>query len=161
MIIITIGFSKSRKKFPILSWIIMIVEKSKFSHTYVKVKIADRELVYQASGRTVHFSNMEEFNIDHEVIFEREITIPKYKYAWILQFCFDNLNKPYSVLQLLGILFCKFFKIRNPFANKSEGFICSEISYLIAKSVLDQISADQDAVTPEDLYEILKKIDII
>lgn len=138
MSILKIGFSRSKKKLPILAWLIMLCERTRFSHTYVKfpVKRWDLDLTYHAVGTGVNFAGPHEFNEHHQVVEEFSIEISDEAKDKLLKWCAENAGRAYSKKQILGMLLkrtARLFgiKIKNPLPE-SGAYICSElVAFLI------------------------------
>lgn len=156
---IILGFS-TPKQFHILSWIIKKVEKTEFSHVYVKVYSEEisKWLIYQASGMKVNFIGIDRFELDHKVIAEVEFDVSKAIKKQILQEAVDSLGISYGMKQLIGMGIVRLcaainIKIRNPFADGSATYICSEAGETILVKYLGFKEEDLDDVTPKDVYE--------
>ena len=74
---IRIGFSKPKGKwFPLMSWVIRLIEQTPYSHVYVEweARKYKTHIVYQASGTKVNFMNQKIFReqntVTHEFDFE-------------------------------------------------------------------------------------------
>lgn len=160
-----IGFS-THKRFSLFSYLIRKVEKTEFSHVYVRFdsEFLERTFIYQASGLLVNFQNINSFNNESKIIKEFKLNVPDNVYKNVLCFCIDQVGKPYSLKQIIGVgldLFNKLFKlnIHNPFVNKTDAFICSEIGAYIVE-IIENINIDnKDLVTPKMLFEHLSKME--
>ncbi len=157
---IIIGFSTPRK-WHVLPALIKFLEKTDFSHVYIKLKSEsiDRELIYQASGLQVNFQNIASFNEKSKVIKEFEIELSEEAYIKVMQYMVDNVGKPYSIRQLLGMGIRKIASylgcvISNPFKNAHDAFICSEIAADILGLAKNE-AYNSENVSPNDLYKVL------
>lgn len=156
---ITIGFS-TRKDFNLLSILIKLIERSNFSHAYVKLDLQNinRTLIYQASGLEVNFQNIDSFNSKETIVKEFKLSIPEDKHAELMQFMIDNVGVPYGIMQLLGILFIKLFNLKkNPFASKNNTEICCKLAAKVVEVVGIKIDKDLDTLDLNDLYSILEE----
>lgn len=68
----------------------------------------------------------------------------------------EELGKPYSLLQLIGylwIMLCKTvgLRVRNPLSNGRHSYVCVELvaRYLNIK--------DAESMTPQDPYDLLRR----
>jgi hypothetical protein len=155
-----IGFS-THKKPTILGSIIKLVEKTEFSHVYVKLysESLDRQLIYQASGLLVNFVGEEVFYEKNKDIMTFNIPITKEQQTKLLQKAVDNCGKPYGIKDLFGIGLVRLgrlfgIRVKNPMADGSATYICSEL----ASSILVELGFDfsnLDDITPKDLYDKL------
>jgi hypothetical protein len=160
---IIVGFS-THKDFNILSWIIQKVEKTTFSHVYIRWYSAttDRQLTYQASGLAVNFCGQEVFYTKNVDIAQFSISITDAEKITILQTAIDLAGKPYGIMDLVGIglvrlmaLFGK--KIKNLFRDEGNAYICSELVATILIKIGFKFEELSD-VTPKDVYDKLRGI---
>lgn len=153
------GFS-TPKKFHILPWIIRKVEKTEFSHVYIKIYSveAQRWLIYQASGMKVNFIGADKFEETNKIIAEFPLRTSKKDKKQILQEAVDSLGIDYGMKQLMGmglVRLCALInvKISNPFADGSATYICSEAAATILVKHFGFKLEDLDDVTPKEVYE--------
>jgi len=158
---IIIGFS-THKSFNLLSWVIKKVERTDFSHVYVKIfsKSLDRYLVYQASGLAVNFCGQDTFYAHNKDVAEFAIAVTPEQKIEVLKKCVDLAGKPYGMKDLIGIGLVRLaglirWKIRNPFADGSKTYICSETAATILV-VIGFKFEELDSTTPKDIYEKLR-----
>jgi hypothetical protein len=156
---IIVGFSKPSKniKFPIVSWAIRLIERTPYSHVYIRwySDSLERDIVYQASGTMVNFVGMNVFSEHAEPVHEFEIECSKETIKKTKQFAIDKAGYPYGVKQIVGILFVKIAslfgkKIKNPFADGGRTYVCSELVAEILKEKFGiKIEEDLDAAGPK------------
>ncbi len=162
---ITIGFSRPRSKLAIMANVIRLFEGcSAYSHVFISWKSValQRELIYEARGNGVNFTNSLKFN-EHNLItksFDLKIT-PEIK-TKIVQFCIDNARTDYGYLQILGIGIVRGaallgITVSNPFKG---GNICSELAARILVLIDPSISVDLDNTGPKKIYELVEKMSI-
>lgn len=156
---ITIGFSKPKKPNPV-SWLIMRVNRTPFSHTYVKINSSslDRDLIYQARGTQVNFIGLKRFDSSAIVVKEFDLEVTQEQKTLILQFCVDNAGVPYGVMQLVGMLYVMFMrtfkrKVRNPWTS---GMVCVEVIVLLIKLLNIPIDADPDTADLNDVNSAIE-----
>src|SRR5690606_3912717 len=101
---IIIGFSTPRKWRP-LSWALKLVEKSEYSHVYIKFvsEKLDREFIYQASDDNLNFMNMQMFLEKNKVVEQYVIPVSPEEKRAIMQYCIDTVGIPYGRMQLVGM----------------------------------------------------------
>jgi len=161
---ITIGFSKSKKKFAIYAWLIMWVEKTNFSHVYIKwhSDSLERDIYYQASGTAVNFMAQHIFEKHHAPVHEIELNVTPEQKKLIVQFAMDNVGVPYGLKPAIGIALVKVAmligkKIRNPFADGIGTQFCSELGARIMGILGYDLEENYDSFGPGDLYKFILK----
>ena len=162
---LTIGFSKSSKKFGIFSWIIMWGQGTKFSHSYLKHQCdwSNRSVYFQASHTSVNFMSETRFLAEETVIQEFIFTVDDAKFIKMQDFCLDNSAKPYGILSIFGFAYKIIadrlgFKVRNPIRAAKKTPVCSQ---LIAELLADldvTIPLEIDDITPKDLFPIVQAL---
>ena len=151
---IIVGFSRNNK---ILSKLIRIVTRSSVSHVYVRIPsgIANPEyMVYQASGLAVNAEGYGHFQTHAEIRAEFTAEFADADFLLVESFLMQQLDKPYSIKQLIGMLYviaaktCG-FRVKNPFSDSDHSYICVEY---VAKA-LGITGAEE--MTPDDLMGYL------
>lgn len=153
---ITLGFSKPNK-FKVFSEIIKLVDKSPFSHAYVKIEAVslNRTLVYQASHGAVHFLSNDIFIKKNTITNEYIIKVSNEIKTKILQFCVDNAGKPYSTLGVINIGLKRLFNFPLLINDGNNSFWCSELVAQILNIIEDkQLNPN---ITPKELFDYLEK----
>jgi len=150
---VVVGFSRNRGPF---SWLIRYATDSGISHVYVKITDESGKVkVFQASGLKVNEESYESFLTHATVVAEIPVKISDEHAMFCEDFRKAALNKPYSVMQIVGFAWVLFWRrmahvrVSNPFSNGSQAYICVEIGAIYAN-----ISNSED-LTPVDLYNIL------
>lgn len=157
---LTIGFSKAKGYKP-LSKAIMIVERTPFSHAYLK--LSNRHFndfdIYQASKGLVNHVIEETFLQENEVVEEFNIPIVSTEKMAIIGMIRKKLGKPYSVRTLIGIFLLQKFNLKIDFLfDGDHAYICSELVARVLKaSGKLPVNLDVDKATPKQLHEICKK----
>ena len=160
---IYIGFSKSKKFLPLLSWAIRALENTKFSHVYVKQNTKfDIDLIYQASGTQVNFMNHLIFHEKNETVREFKFEVSDLAYETYMKFALTNVGRSYGVKQIFGIGLMKLFALeKNPFPNGSADYVCSElvaeILYELLKFKIDREKFDR--ITPKEIFDLCLKLE--
>lgn len=161
-----IGFSRSKKKFAIFSWLIRLVDGTKYSHVYIKwySNKLQREIIYQASGTMVNFVGTSVFLEKNEIIKEYELEISDETSLKVKQFAMDKAGIKYGLKQVLGIGYVKLMyifgkNVRNPFDDGSHTYVCSELVGEILKEKLNfGMDIDLQTITPKDIDELMELI---
>jgi|ERR1035437_131104 hypothetical protein len=160
---IIVGFSRPIKP-TIFSRAIQWSEGTNYDHVYIKWNWAsvDRDVIYQASKLAVNFESNTTFDAYSVTIEEYELSVDDEIYKEIMQFCIDNSNKPYSVLEIVGFTYvaiCAMLKqqVHNPFPTHAASFVCSKLidNILLIAKVTD-IRVSSDDVTPLMLNQMIK-----
>lgn len=174
---IYVGFSKSKKKFPIASWLIRLYQNTGFSHTYIRLKMSNlpSDKILHASEGLVQNMSGTQFNKKHKVVEEFKLDIPDIivtdklrntkssLYNALISIMHETAGDEYSLLQNIGILYVKFMslfkkEVKNPWPkgwNCSE-FVASILTILYPNNFKE---LDPNLVSPKDIFDILCKLD--
>lgn len=153
---ITIGFSKSKKKFAIGSWLIRAYMSTPYSHVYLKFysESLNRTLIYEAVGGGVRFVGSKQWEDQAEEVKSYTINIKQCNKVRLLQFCIDNAGMEYAYSQNAGLVVANIFKLnKNPF---QKGLNCSEVIGEILALEGYKLSKDANLLTPLDIDKILE-----
>jgi hypothetical protein len=140
---ITIGFSKSGLKLPILAYLIIFWESLywslKFkkiiiveqSHCYLKFdtrRIFDDYIVYHAAKGMVHYLPYQTFLEKNKMVKEIKIMVPNNIYWEIRKKLNKRIGKPYGMMQNLGIILTDINDLLDRDVNNpwKKGYNCSE-----------------------------------
>ena len=127
---IYIGFSYNKNS--IISKIIKIIESSEFSHVYIRRPSKYGEYVYQASGLSVNFMNIDIFKNENIIVEEYEFELSDDKRDDIIEFFIKYSGTKYATLslfKLLAIIICKRFNYKLKFSGDGDKtFICIHFS---------------------------------
>lgn len=157
MVQIYVGFSKPKKWFVPYSWLIKWVDKTPYSHVYIKFysSTADEWIIYQASHASVNFFNEKYFVESNDVIDEFPFKLEETDWHNALKFAIQHVGAPYGVKQVLGIGLGILFG-KNPFKDGSQSYVCSE---LIQCMIDLPTGIDPDEVRPIDIHHYLEMHD--
>lgn len=157
---IYIGFSTHTGN--LLSKTIQLVEGSNYSHVYIRRVSKYGEYVYQASGLSVNFMNIDIFKEHNVIVEEYEFELDDSKKEKLLSFFIKYAGAPYelkSLFKILAIIAAK--RIGKDLKFQSDGtkeFICSELGAFFCEEILDiKIEGDIDFITPKGLNPIVKQ----
>jgi hypothetical protein len=163
---IIVGFSKSKKRFAIGSWLIRLYQLTKFSHTYIRLPVGDRwpsDKIIQASDGLVNHMSFTQFEKRAEIIEEFEIEVTDEEYHNLTRnYLHELAGARYGFKQNIGIVFVHIAKLlgykncKNPWP---QGFNCSEFVVHCLKSKLPKYFGhlDPDTVTPKEVFLALVK----
>jgi len=143
----------------IFSALINFTVKSKASHTYIRIPIPEynEDMVFQASGLSVNYTNFKVFKEKSKVIEEYEIEVSDDTATQGELLRITEMGKPYSIKEIIGLL-CVLaarnlgFSIKNPFRDGSRSYICVELAMLCVG-----LKADSENVTQEDFRRWCEK----
>lgn len=174
---LAIGFSKSKKKFPVGSWVIRLYQTSGYSHVYVRLmskRFHNHEILHASEGKVIKMSE-NQFDKRHIVVKEFIIDIPhtfvfnkhRQQRTSLMRYIVDEMHEhsgaDYSILQNLGIVVVDIFKlfgkkIKNPWIT---GWNCSEFAGEVLKLIYpaEFINVDMNLVKPVDVYKILESLE--
>lgn len=152
---ITIGFSKSKKRFAFGSYIIRMFQKTTYSHVYIKFRSdsLNRTLIYEAVGGGLRFIGTKVWESHAEEVASFSIDISQENYVKLMQYCVDNAGTEYGFVQNIGIAMCELLSLKtNPF---KEGKNCSEVVGEILKLEGIIFEKETNLLTPKDIYKAL------
>lgn len=161
---IIIGFSRPHKWKP-YAWMISKLWGTEYSHVYIRFysKTYDRHMIYQASHLSVNFTELNNFLTVNKIVKEFPIDICPTNKTKMMQFAIDNASKPYGILSAIGlgikqIAACLGKKIKNPFADGKNTYICCELAGVILEQFTGaDLGKDEDDLSPKDVYDYLAK----
>lgn len=147
-----VGFSKSSIKIPLLSWVIQKIEDTPYSHTFIKFQKEDGTWwIYEASVSGVRLVPNSEFLSHNKMVMEYETELLENEKNKLISFITTTNHIKYGYLQLFGMAIAVLFRLnKNPFDDKDETYVCSELVSEVLESVLDaSFSAEQDLISPK------------
>ena len=164
---IVVGFSKPiNRSWPfgyVFSWAIRIMENTEYSHAYIQWSSdwLERDIIYEASGSTVHFVVGHKFEKTAKTVFKYEIECSSEAKAKIIRKAMDYSNDPYGIKQVFGILIVRIARvfekdIKNPFSDGNATWICSEIVMDLLEELGIDLSINQDNISPRDIQNFLE-----
>jgi len=158
---ITIGFSKPKNMiFPIFSWLIRLIGKTPYSHTYIRWQTSvGPSICYQAAHTTIHFLSDRCFEEQIEEIESFNFSITDEQYGKLLKYCLENCGVKYGLIEVFGVLAAQVFNLKkNPFARGQNEQFCAEL----VLRIVDEIDGakppfDPDLVTLKTLHDYVVK----
>ncbi len=163
---LVIGFSRSKHKLPLLGWLIMFCERTRFSHTYLRIRSEslDEDLIYQANASGIYFTGKDVFESHNQVVREFQIKISDTEKRVLLKWCIQNSGKPYGKLQLLGVAIKRLIKlfgvnVKNPFANGETLQYCSEVVARATQHLsIKLVEVDFDSIGLKEVYQYAEAV---
>ena len=158
---IELVFTKSKKKFPIFSWLIRLWTWKPYSHVARKLYISflDEPCYFQANDSKVNWEYHTHFTKNHKVVKRARFLVTNKEYLELNKLCWKQIGDDYGILQNLGIALVdilKLFKveIKNPW---KRGQNCSEVIYrIILLPRHPELNYDADTIKPHHIERILK-----
>lgn len=164
---IFIGFSKPKAIFVPYSWIIRLLQRTKYSHVYIRIPSLSlqRDLIYQASGSKVNFVGLKKFNDEEITVKEYSLQISSEIKTKILQYAIDNSGAKYGIISAIGvawIIINSWFnrKITNPFKDGQKTFFCDELAGYIIEEIGIDIPFNPENVGPKEIDQFLNDLTI-
>lgn len=154
---IYIGFSKP-SKFSAFASLIEAVECRGYDHVYIRVQepISNRWMIFQASGLVVNLLSAQNFLSNKVSLKEYEINCTDIQYKAVWNFINASLGLPYSLIEDLGILLMKIFRLKDqPFNKGMSAWFCSKLGAKICEILGISIPEDVADVDPSALDSIL------
>ena len=159
---LSIVFTKSKKKFPIGSWLIRFWTRKEYSHVSREVNVSDwGKGYYQSNDGKINYEHERFFLKKHIIIKKYTINITNKQELNIKKDCWRDSGGPYGILQNLGIALVDIFKffnknIVNPWKT---GKNCSELIYTnVLKKIDPELKYKPDTIKPHHIEDILLKL---
>lgn len=157
---LSIVFTRSTKKFPVLSWLIRLWTWKPYSHVARKGKLhfVKGNHFYQASEGKVNYEYEDHFYKNHVVVKEYKIKVPKELYSEMISESWRQTGSKYGFLQNLGIVYvdiCALFgkKKENPF---KKGMNCSELMYkTVFSKQFKNLKYNANTIKPHHIEDII------
>lgn len=148
-------FTKSKRKLPIFSWLIMLWTKKPYSHVARAIEIRDWGYRYfQASEGKVNYEFEKFFHQKHEIIREYRIALCKDSDRRIKQRCYEQAGNVYGMMQNIGIFLVDIGLFEDTPWKKGRN--CSELMYLeFLKVVIPELDYNPDTIKPHHIEEII------
>src|SRR5271169_5890426 len=102
---ITIGFSRACTTLPVFSWLIMAVQRTNYSHVYLKYQDAflGQPMYYQASHTLVNSMSEAVFLAQETVVQEFTFNVSDASFLACMKFAANQAGKPYGVMEICGL----------------------------------------------------------
>jgi hypothetical protein len=163
---ITIGFSKACTTFPIFSWLIMLVQKTPYSHVYLKYQdeFLGQTMYFQASHSLVNSMSAPVFLAQETVYKEFTFNVSDASFLAALQFAANQAGKPYGVLEICGLAIADFallfgIKIQNPFKDAGQTWICDQLQAALLSTCENvQLPMPLNDMMPKDVYNLVSTL---
>lgn len=154
-------FTKSKKKFPILSWAIRWWTNKPYSHCARKFTIYnDIVMYYQANEGKVNYENEDAFIKKHETISEYSFMVPDEVYTEMSKACLRDAGTTYGFMQNVGIVYVDIMLKMGKIVNNpwKKGRNCSELLYIhVIMPIWGDLGYHPDTIKPHDIENILKE----
>jgi hypothetical protein len=155
-----IVFTKSKKKLPIFSWLIMLWTWKRYSHVALEIDLPqiDNPMYFQANEGKVNYEYKTHFDRKHEIIVAYEIQVSEDIAKNMSKKRLEHAGEIYGTLQNLGIIYTdiiKLFgkKVDNPL---KKGKNCSELVYEnVLKPLYPELEYDAQKIKPHHIEDIL------
>jgi hypothetical protein len=163
---ITIGFSKASTSFPIFSWAIMAVQKTPYSHVYLKYQdeFLGQPMYYQASHTLVNTMSETVFLAQETVVQEFTFNVSDASFKACLQFAANQAGKPYGTMEICGLALCELallvnIKINNPFKDAGTTWICDQlIAALLNTCENVKLPIPLNDMMPKDVHALVSSL---
>ena len=164
---VTISFTRPKKFFKPLSWLIRVFDglpglPVKYSHVALEWTCASLHMpiAYHASGANVHPINGNLFEPQIERTHQYKFVIEGDEIEKHARFYHKYTGTSYGQLQILGILLTKLKLTKsNPFTDGTRSQVCSEVvgNWLLEVKGID-IGSSLDEAGPKKIDEVLRKL---
>ena len=150
-----IVFTKSKKKFPIFSRLIMWWTKKPYSHVAREVVRRDWGAgYYQASEGNVNYEHESVFHTKHEIIKAYSLDVDPDLEMSIRKACWEDCGKKYGFMQNVGIFLVDLGLFKdNPW---KEGRNCSELIFIkVFDKMIPGLDYNPDTIKPHHIEDII------
>jgi hypothetical protein len=133
-----IGFSVSKLRFPILGKLIQLLQRNKFSHTWIAfyLRSSQKWLVIDATSSGVKIHDMENFKKHHKMVKKYVIEATEDQKRAMLLYAINQSYTKYSIIELLGNVVQMIFGLKNNPVGQGKRFTrCNELVGEILKEV--------------------------
>jgi hypothetical protein len=163
---ITIGFSKASTTFPIFSWLILLTQKTPYSHVYLKYtdEMTNNIMYWQASHTVVNSMDSEVFLGQETVIQEFNFQVSDAAFLAWMNFFEAQDGKPYGVLEIFGLLLVELaslfnIKITNPVKDAGTTWICDQ-AIAAGLNACENITLPMplNDMRPQDVYALVSTL---
>jgi hypothetical protein len=159
---IEIVFTRSKKRFPIGSWLIRLWTWKPYSHVARKMQIGflDKPNYFQANEGKVNWEYQDHFEKKHKVVKTMKFQCSEKQHRLFNKTCWEQVGDSYGTMQNIGIFLvdiASFFgiKMTNPW---KKGMNCSEVLYrTILKPKFGDMGYNPDTIKPHHIEKILEK----
>lgn len=153
MMRISIGLSYKTKSF--FSWLIRLYQKTKYSHTYIRIETRTFDLILDATSRGVSLKNYKDFTKNNNIIEEKILDQQFLNEDDFASIVIPLLGKKYGYITILGILL-KNFGIKGIGKDGNKSFICSELVARVLEKYIGIDTGTFDYITPKDIELLLE-----
>jgi hypothetical protein len=163
---ITIGFSRANTFFPIFSWIIMAVQKTNYSHVYLKYQdeYLGQTMYYQASHTLVNSMSATVFLAQELPVQEFNFQVSDATFLKTMQFAANQAGKPYGIMEICGLALVEAaalfgIKIQNPVKDEGTTFICDQlIAAMLNECENIQLPMPINNMDPKDVFALVSTL---
>ena len=163
---ITIGFSRANTKLPVFSWLIMAVQRTNYSHVYLKYQdtFLDQPMYYQASHTLVNSMSEAVFMAQETVVQEFTFNVSDASFLACMKFAASQAGKPYGTMEILGLALCEIamianVKIDNPVKDAGTTWICDQlIAELLVTCENVKLLEPLNDMMPKDMFTLVSTL---
>jgi hypothetical protein len=163
---ITIGFSRACTVLPIFSWIIMAVQRTSYSHVYLKYEdeYLGQTMYYQASHTLVNSMSEAVFLSQETVIQEFTFNVSDASFLSCMKFAANQAGKPYGIMEICGLALVELasfvgLKVHNPFKDAGQTWICDQlIAELLVTCENVKLLMPLDDMNPKDMNALVSTL---
>lgn len=163
---ITIGFSRACTTFPIFSWLIMMAQRTSYSHVYLKYQdnYLGQTMYYQASHTLVNSMSEAVFLSQELPVYEFTFNISDEMFLKTMQFAASQAGKPYGILEICGLALVELasgigISIKNPLRESGTTWICDQLQAALLNQCANiTLPMPIDDMTPRDMYNLVSTL---
>lgn len=160
---ITIGFSRACTTLPVFSWLIMAVQRTNYSHVYLKYQDAylGETMYYQASHTLVNSMSEAVFLAQETVVQEFTFNVSDASFLACMKYAASQAGKPYGTMEIMGLAVSELAlivnkRIDNPVSDAGTTWICDQlIASLLQTCENVKLLMPLNDMTPKDMKALV------
>ena len=154
-----VGFSRPKSKtFPIFAWLIMLYERTPFSHVYIRWETKwETWLCYHAASVMIHFLGETSFAKHIHIVEEFEFDVTDEQFDKLMRFCTKYVGADYAISEVLKIPLWD-LGVTAPSTDDPWKQFCAEL-VLRAFGEMDgkELTLEADRVRLKTVYNFVKE----
>lgn len=124
---LTVTFSKPRKSFAPISWLVRTVDRIPFSHVSLTIGSSLGALIFEAAGATAHLVGPSSWEKLHVSVGSYPLNVPEQQWDICREFIRNTLEQPYSKMEFVGLGLARILGLKRVPKCMRRGYVCSTL----------------------------------